>query len=163
MATTIALLALAGAARADEPDPAIAVVVGAGTNLAGFIVGGAVLTSGRTNGAVNAGWLTIEGAFTASPLAAHAVSGEWGRGALFSIVPAGCMAGTATLFGLVPGVVDQGSLPQQRLMWGLFVAGQLASAVGIVDAAFAPLRRNKLFLAPAIGGGQVGLELGGLL
>ena len=111
----------------------------------------------------NAGWLTIEGGFTLAPFAAHAVEGEWGRGALFASVPAACLAGSAAEFGVVPVTIDQGTLPQQRIMWALFVGGQIASVVGVIDAAFAPLRARNLFVAPTVGAGHVGLTMGGVL
>lgn len=158
----IALFAAPRVARA-EPDAGLAIVTGAATNVAGFLVGGAILSTGHTLASNNAGWLTLESGFVLSPLVAHAVEGEWGRGLLFSAVPLACLGGTATLFGVVPNTVDQGSLPQQRLMWGLFVGGQFASAVGIVDAAFAPLRASKIRVVPIVGLGQVGLSVGGEL
>ena len=160
----LAVFALSPApARAEEPDAGLAVLVGAATNVAGFIVGGAVLATSHSSAANNAGWLTIESGFVLSPLAAHAVEGEWGRGALFAAVPAGCLAGTASLMGVVPDTFDQGPLPEQRLLWGLFVAGQLVSAVGVVDAAFAPMRRRNVFITPTVGVGHVGLSIGGIL
>jgi hypothetical protein len=159
----VALLLPPSVASAEEPDAGLAVVVGAASNVAAFIVGGTVLATSHSDAVNNAGWLTIESGFVLAPFAAHAVEGEWGRGALFAAVPAACLGGTATLFGVVPNTVDQGSLPQQRLMWGLFVAGQFAAAVGIVDAAFAPMRAHKIVVAPTIGVGHVGLSIGGIL
>jgi hypothetical protein len=161
--TVVLSVSSSSRARAEEPDAATAVLVGAATNVAGFIVGGAVLSTSHTNAVNSAGWLMIESGFVLSPFAAHAVEGEWGRGALFAAVPAACLGGTATLFGVVPNTVDQGSLPQQRLMWGLFVASEFASVVGIVDAAFAPTRKRKLTILPAVGFGQVGVQIGGVL
>jgi hypothetical protein len=158
-----ALLLVPSPAHAEEPDAGLAILTGAGANLAGFIVGGAILATSHTNTQNSAGWLTLESGFVLSPLLSHGVEGEWGRGALFASVPAACLAGTATLFGVVPNTVDQGSLPQQRLMWGLFVAGQFASAVGVVDAAFAPMRRRNILIVPTVGLGQVGLQIGGVL
>jgi len=150
-------------ARAEEPDAGLALIVGAATNVAGFIVGGAVLATSHSSAANNAGWLTLETGFVLSPFAAHAVEGEWGRGVLFAAVPAACVAGTASLMGVVPNTFDQGPLPEQRLLWGLFVAGQVASAVGVVDAALAPMRKRKVFITPTVGVGHVGLSIGGIL
>jgi hypothetical protein len=158
-----AALLAANEGSAAEPDGGLAVLAGGASNLAGFIVGGAMLAANHANALNNAGWLTIEGGFTLAPFAAHAAEGEWGRGALFASVPAACLAGSAAQFGVVPTVIDQGSLPEQRVMWGLFVGGQVAAVVGVIDAAFAPLRARKMFVAPTIGAGHVGLTLGGIL
>ena len=157
-----ALLFTPSSARADEPDGGLALVVGAATNLAGMVVGGAIMASSSNVRVDNAGWLTIESAFTIAPFAAHAVVGEWGRGALFASVPAAAVGGTAALFANVPGAVDAGSLEQQRLMWGLFVAGQVASIAGVVDAALAPWRSKRIVIAPSMGAGQVGAQIGGV-
>jgi hypothetical protein len=163
VAVVAAALPWAMSARAEEPDAGLAVVVGAGMNVAGLIVGGAVLATSHSSAANSAGWLTMESSFVLSPFAAHAVEGEWGRGALFAAVPAACLAGSATLIGVVPDTIDLGPLPQQRVMWILFGIGQLASAVGIIDATFAPMRKRKVFIVPTVGFGHMGLSIGGIL
>lgn len=150
-------------ATAEEPDGALAVLVGGATNLVGIVVG-AALTANQVNneGLSNAGWLTIETGFALAPLTAHAVVGEWGRGALFAAAPAATLGGTVALFAAVPDAVDSGSLDQQRLMWGLLVAGQLASVAGIIDAALAPGQSKTLLVAPVIGLGKAGAQIGGV-
>jgi hypothetical protein len=150
-------------ARAEEPDGGLALIVGAASSLAGMVVGGALVTTNHASDVTrNAGWLTIESGFTLAPFAAPGAVGEWGRGALFAAAPAAALGGTATLFGLVPNTIDQGSLEQQRLMWGLFVAGQIASVAGVVDAALAPWRAKNLVIAPSVGAGRAGVEIGGV-
>jgi len=161
-ALTLAVLAPA-MASADEPGAGLAVFTGAAVNVAGFIAGGAMLATNHSTALNNAGWFTIEGGFTLAPFAAHAVEGEWGRGALFAALPAACLAGTAAEFGVVPATIDQGTLPEQRLQWALFLVGQFASMAGVVDAAFAPMRARKWYVAPTVGGGRFGLTLGGTL
>jgi hypothetical protein len=166
LSSSIGALALCLAptpASAEEPDAGLAVIVGAASNLAGMVVGGTEMaTSHGKDTVLNAGWLTIETGFTVAPFAAHAVVGEWGRGALFAVVPAAAVGGTATLFGTAPNVVDRGSIDQQRLMWCLFVAGQVVSIAGVIDAALAPWRSKKIFLAPTVGAGRVGVQIGGI-
>jgi hypothetical protein len=163
IALLAALLAAPRAARAEGPDGAMAIVAGAGSEVAGFIIGGTVLATGHTLQASNVGWLTIESGFVLAPLAAHAVEGEWGRGALFASVPAACVAATSTLFAVIPNTVDYGSLPQQRTMWGLFIGAQAAAFIGVVDAALAPRRARSIMVAPMVGVGHVGLQIGGVL
>jgi hypothetical protein len=75
-----------------------------------------------------------------APLAAHAVVGEWGRGALFAAPPAAMWTGSAILAEYAPNVVAHGTLEQQRVLWAFFGVGFFASAVGVVDAAFADRR-----------------------
>jgi hypothetical protein len=151
-------------ARAAEPDPGLALFSGAAVNLAGFVVGGTLLATSHGRGAQNsAGWLTMESAFTVSPLVAHGVVDEWWRGAAFAALPAATLATTAGIFADDPTAVERGGLPEQRWMWALFGVGLFASAAGIVDAMFAPARALPVRVAPAIGAGQVGLRIGGTL
>jgi hypothetical protein len=160
----IAPLLVAVPAGAAEPDPALALLTGAATQVAGFIVGGTLLVTNHGHDEqANAGWLTVEGGFTLAPFAAHAVVGEWGRGAVFAALPAGALGGTAALFGVVPGVVESGTLEQQRVMWALFVGGLFASGAGVVDAVLVSARARRVTVAPTIGSGRVGLQIGGTL
>jgi hypothetical protein len=161
----MATLLVGAPARAADPDPALAFVAGAAISLAGFVAGSTVLaTGGDDSGRSNAGWLVIEGGLALAPLAAHGVTGEWGRGAAFTAAPAAMLAGTATLFGLEPGTVDHGTLPQQRVMWALFGAAIVSSMAGVVDAMFAlDRRRAGVHVAPAVGVGQLGVQIRGVL
>src|ERR1700729_2640881 len=102
LALALPVLLRAPSAHADEPDGTLAAFAGAATNLAGFIVGGAVLATGHRYAVPNnAGWLSIQGGFVLAPFVAHGVVGEWGRGALFSAIPAAAFAGTVALFDAV--------------------------------------------------------------
>jgi len=151
-------------ARAAEPDPGAALFSGAALNLAGFVVGGALLATSHGGAAQNnAGWLSMEGAFTLSPVVAHGVVGEWWRGAAFAAVPGAALAVTAGMFASDGTAVERGELPEQRWMWGLYGVGLFASAAGIVDAMFAPARALPVRVAPVLGAGQVGLRIGGTL
>jgi hypothetical protein len=159
-----ALLFIAPSARASGADPAVALVAGAAVSLAGFAVGGALLAnSGDQAAQNNAGWLTIQGGFALAPLVAHGAVGEWGRGAAFASVPTAMFAGTATLFGLEPDAVDHGTLPEQRVIWGLLCAGLFSGALGVVDVAFAPDRARSVHVSPTVGATGVGLQIGGAL
>ncbi len=160
------LTALPRAACADEDGEKSGwALAGAGAlDVAGFVAGSLLLARAHGNHlADNAGWLTIESGLTLAPLAAHGVSGEWGRGALFAAAPLATLAVTTGLFQAVPGTVEGGTLPQQRWMWAMFGGGLFTSAVGVVDALWAPGRARKITLRPAVGSGQVGLQIGGTL
>jgi hypothetical protein len=162
-ATALAVAMLVGPpARAAEPDAAAGLAVGAATLLAGFAVGGTMMaTSHDTTSVDEAGWFALESGFVLAPLAAHAVVGEWSRGALFAAVPAATTLGTIPVFLVNSTAVDHGSLPEQRWMWGLFGVGMFSAAAGVVDVAFAPGRAVRV--APMMGPGTAGLTLGGAL
>ena len=161
-ATLAIAVAMAPPARADDPDPAVAIAVGAATIFAGFAVGGTFIAATGDDAARNeAGWFLIESGFALAPLTSHAVVGEWGRGAAFAAVPTATTLGTIPVFLLNPASVDHGTLPQQRVMWGLFCTGLAASMVGVIDTAFSPSRR--LHIAPLLGAGQGGIVFGGEL
>jgi hypothetical protein len=161
-----AILIAASPAGAAEPDGGIAFVAGAAAYVATFTVGGLLLATSN-DGATqsNAGWLTIESGFVMAPLASHAFAGEWGRGLVFAAPPLAAMAGTATLFDLQPQTIIHGSLPQQRVLWSLFVVGLLSGSAGIVDGVLAPSRRRPrpIAIAPSLGRGQMGVSIEGTL
>jgi hypothetical protein len=133
-------------------------------DVAGFVAGSTLLARGQGDHfRDNAGWLTIESGFVLSPFAAHAVSGEWGRGTLFAMVPLSTLAVTLALFQMEPDTVESGTLVQQRWMWAMFGAGLFASGVGVVDSLWAPARSQRLSAVPLVGPGQAGLAIGGSL
>jgi hypothetical protein len=148
-------------ARAGEPDPALAVVVGGASLLAGFVVGGTLITTSDDAASKAAGWFAIQGGFVLAPLGAHAAVGEWGRGALFASVPTATTLATIPVFLEQPAAVEHGSLEEQRVMWGLFVGGLGVAVAGVVDAALAPGR--AVHVAPMLGSGTTGLVVGGAL
>jgi len=176
------LTAIPCAARADDgaSSSGWALASAGAIDVTGFIVGGMLLARGGGDHLRdNAGWLTIESGFVLSPVAAHGVNGEWGRGALFAVVPLAALAVTAALFQAEPDTVEGGTLPQQRWMWAMFGGGLFASAVGVVDALWAPgrapgrasgrasgrapARARALVVWPAVARDQFGLQIGGTL
>jgi hypothetical protein len=48
-------------------------------------------------------------------------------------------------------------------MWSLFGVGLFASAIGVIDVAFAGQRSQALHVAPAIGFGEMGMQITGAL
>jgi|SRR5580658_9955089 hypothetical protein len=167
LASSVLLSSLLPATAHADPDGALALASGAAVNLAGMIAGATILSAGNlSNSMNNAGWYTIEAGFTLSPLVAHGVVGEWGRGAAFAAFPAAMTGGTVALFQAVPNTIDHGTLGQQRVMWALFGLDLAGSVAGIVDAANAKRRAHPLRdlrIAPVVGGGEVGVGIGGLL
>jgi hypothetical protein len=169
----LALLALPASSRADPADGALALLAGSATTVAGFAAGGVLLgTSGDRNAPNNAGWLAIQTGFALAPFTAHAVVGEWGRGALFASVPAAMWGGSAGMMSYAPDIVSGGTLEQQRILWGFFGVGFVSAIVGVVDATFAGRRWKAgagaasspgVRLAPLATAGGAGLALGGTL
>jgi hypothetical protein len=154
------------AARADDGGASAgwALASAGAIDVTGFIVGGTLLARGRGVPMTdNAGWLTMQSSFVLSPLVAHGVNGEWGRGALFAVLPLAALAITTALFQADPETVESGTLEQQRWMWAMFGAGLLTSTVGVVDALFAPARAPAIVIRPAVARGQVGVQIGGTL
>ncbi len=147
-----------------EPDPALGFITGASVFLVGFGLGGVLLTaSSQSRADQNAGWLTIQSGFALAPLAAHAVTGEWTRGALFATVPTAAALTSGTVIAVFPDAVANGQLPKQRVLWGSFGVGLFSSVVGIVDATFVRKRLHAVTLSPSVGAGTVGLDVGGTL
>jgi ABC-type uncharacterized transport system permease subunit len=103
----------------------------------------------------------MESGFTLAPLLSHALVGEWGRGALFAAVPTATTLATEPVLSTNEAAVEHGTLPQQRVMWGLFCGGLAASMAGIIDTAFAPGR--SVHVAPLLGAGSAGLLVGSTL
>src|SRR5579859_55751 len=150
------------------PDPVAALLVGGATIFAGFTAGATIIATGSDLGSpsdaaarqTQIGWWVMEGGFALAPLTAHAVVGEWGRGALFSAVPTLTGLGTIPVFLEQPAAVEHGTLEEQRVMYVLYGVGLVGAVVGVVDAAFAPGRR-AVHVAPMVGSGRAGLVLGG--
>ncbi len=162
-ALAVALSAVAIPVRADEPDTGLAFVTGASVFLAGFVAGGTLIAGNAGRGADTAGWLTMQASFAVAPLAAHGVVGEWGRGLVFAAAPTAAAGGNAVLFATDPNAVRHSVLSEQRVLWSLFGFGLFSGLVGIVDATFADRRAKALVIAPSVGAGRVGLEVGGVL
>ena len=149
-------------ARAEQPDPGVAVLVGAATIVAGFAAGGTMLAAHGDDPRVNGtAWLGVETGFTLAPLLAHGVVGEWGRGAAFAALPAATTLGTIPIFVNDPSAEEHGYLWEQDLLWGFFVTGLAAATVGVIDAAYASSRWVRV--APMVAPGHAGLVVGGVL
>lgn len=159
-----AALVLVAPPAVAEPDPAVGVVAGSAVLLLGFTVGSTVVaTADGLNGPTNVGWLVMESGFVLAPWTAHAALGQWTRGLGFAALPAATVGGTAGLFDYSAGTVLHGTLVQQRILWGLFGAGLVSSVIGVLDVAFATPRSGSIAVAPMVGPGQAGLEVGGCL
>jgi len=160
-ALTAALL-VAPSARAEGPDPALAFAAGAATVFAGFVVGGTFMAANQGSASkTEAGWFALESGFSVAPLVSHGLVGEWARGAVFASIPTATTLATIPVFLVNGAGVEHGTLPQQRVMWGLFCGGLAASMAGVIDTVFSPGR--ALHVAPVLGAGGAGVVVGGAL
>jgi hypothetical protein len=147
-----------------DPDPGMGVVAGVATLVLGFAVGGTMIaTASGSNGPSNAGWLIMNSGLVLAPLAAHGAVGQWGRGLVFSALPAATEGGAVALFEYDSGTILHGSLPEQRLLWGLFGAGLIGSIVGIIDVAITAPRIGPVTVSPSVARDGAGLQVGGTL
>jgi len=169
VALVLILLAAPRAADAAEPDTGLAFFTATALDVAGFMVGGALIATSAAEGAGDAqrsfGWLAMQAGFTLSPLAAHGLIGEWDRGVTFAAVPAGALAGTAAFYRSRTDGVEYSSWADQWMVWGLFTAGLAASAAGAIDVLFAGSRPHGRTVAvrPCVGPGVAGLQIEGPL
>lgn len=147
----------------DEPDTALAFVAGASVLVLGLGVGASLIGSNAGRPTDNAGWMVMQSGFAAAPFVAHGVAGEWGRGLLFACPPLATTAGTATVFAVDEKAVRHSALPEQRLLWSLFVVGLFSSAYGVVDSTFADTRARRLVVTPVAGLGSAGIDVEGTL
>jgi hypothetical protein len=178
----IGLVSITSAARAEEtaaperqPDTAAAFIAGASVIVAGLGVGASLIGSNGGSGGKcvsggactksldNAGWMVMQSSFAAAPIVAHGITGEWGRGLLFSSVPLATTAGSATVLAIDPNAVRHSPLPEQRILWSLFVVGLFSSAYGVVDALSADERARHLVVTPVVGRGIAGIDVEGTL
>jgi hypothetical protein len=147
-----------------EPDPAVGFVAGTAVLLLGFTVGATVVAGANgSNGPTNAGWLIMESGFALAPWTAHAALGQWTRGLAFTAIPAATFGGTVGLVDYSPGTVLHGTLTEQRTLWGLFGVGLASGVIGVVDVTFAGPRPRSVAIAPMVGAGEVGMQVGGSL
>jgi hypothetical protein len=162
LAASLGALVFATPSARAEPDPGVGLVAGTAVLLLGFTVGSTmVATADGSNIATNSGWLVMESGFVVAPWTAHAALGQWARGLAFAALPAATTGGTVGLFDYAPGTVLHGTLVQQRILWGLFGTGLVSSVVGMLDVTLARPRAGSVAVAPMVGAGQVGLQVGG--
>jgi hypothetical protein len=161
------LSSIASAAHAEEPAPApdttAAFVAGTSVFVVGLGLGASLIGSNGGRPMDITGWMVMQSGFAAAPIVAHGITEEWGRGLLFGSVPLATTAGTATVFAIDPNAVRHSALPEQRLLWSLFVVGLFSSAYGVVDALSADERARQLVVTPVVGRGAAGIYVEGTL
>lgn len=153
------------------PKPMLALFTGATTALVSLGVGGTMIASGRTS-AANTGILFATSGLSLAPLFAHGVVDEWGRGALFSLMPLAVGGGFVALMATEDDLLRDRATP--ALQWGVFgltTAALFSSALGVLDAVRVmerqPARfvssRARLSVEPAFDLRSAVLRVGGVL
>ncbi len=171
------------AAPSDPPDPprradppiTLAIIAGVATAFFPLVLGAVYTASAGSDGQRDVGYAVAGAGFALSPLAGHAVLGEWERAAAFGALP---VASELAICGLVkaePDAVFHGTT-LSRTSFGIFYSFDIfGAAAGIVDVMLAGERRRPdgtrgagwrlphIMLAPSVGRAQAGLVLGGTL
>jgi hypothetical protein len=164
------VLALAGAARADdEPPVGWSAGVGFGLALVPMAVGGGIAALNDDPGVRRAAMHTFTVGLAVAPIVSHLIAKEWTRAAIFGAVP---LAAAALAIGLLEGSRPDDLLGEganaPRVTYGAALAVEIvATGVGLIDSLMAGERARKkkrsIALVPSVGPSRVGLTLGGSL
>jgi hypothetical protein len=164
----VLLVALSGALIEPPPPPpdasakrTLAFTIGAAIDAVTFAVGVALVGSDRPGfDQSRAGWITCSAGFTLGPFVAHAITGQWLRGAVFSAVPLAGTIGNAIVLGSTTQTIDVTPLMQnQRLVVVFTSVGILGSVIGLVDVLL--FKPNTVHVTPTISQTGGGFVLGG--
>jgi hypothetical protein len=156
----------------------IAFVTGSLLAAVPFGIGATITSSSHEIETNNAGVITLQSGFLVAPMVSHAIVGEWGRGAIFSILPALSSAGMAALLASTPTAVTHTTLETQRYFYLLVTGSVVGGTIGVVDSLRAPARErarerererlrergsSSLWIAPILDSRTWGIGLGGFL
>ncbi len=167
----VLLVALSGSVLSEPPPPApptktgIALAVGVAIDAVTFAVGVALVGSDQAGfDQARAGWVTCTAGFALGPFVAHAMTGQWLRGAAFSGVPLAMTVGDAIVLGSSSSqTIDQMLLnPDQRLIFVFTSVGLLGSVIGLLDVALSkPAKAASLRVTPTVSRTGAGFVVGG--
>lgn len=158
VALVLALIAAPAVARADDepPDPAgLAFAVGGGLGVASFAVGTTMMSTSTERSFRNTGVFVASTGLVLAPLAAHAVTGEWGRGALFALPPLVAEGTLVVVFATTPDALNHAPASIRIPYASAVGIAVVTSAIGVVDAMrFSDrTRKRRVSLSPfGIGG-----------
>ncbi len=165
------LVALSGAPLAEPPPPppdttaktTWAFVIGAAIDAVTFAVGVALVGSDQAGfDQARAGWVTCSAGFTVGPFVAHAITGQWLRGAIFSAVPLASTIGNAVVLGSSKKTIDVTPLQQDQRFIVLFTSvGLLGSVIGLVDVLLFKPKPASVHITPTISQSGAGFVIGG--
>lgn len=164
------LVALSGAPLAEPPPPdttaktTLAFAIGAAIDVVTFAVGVALTASDQAGfDQARAGWVTCSAGFTLGPFVAHAITGQWLRGAIFSAVPLAGTIGNAVVLGSASKqTIDVTPLQQDQRFIVLFTGvGLLGSVIGLVDVLLFKPTKTAIRVTPTVSQTGAGLFVGG--
>lgn len=140
-----------------------ALVIGIAIDTVSFAIGVATLGNDQLAGdQARAGWITCSAGFTVAPFVAHAIVGQWLRGAALSAVPLAGVIGNAIVLGANPNVDQMPLNPDQRLVYAFTTAGLLGSFIGLLDVAlYKPSKPRAVHVSPSISRAGGGFVVGG--
>ncbi len=159
------VVALAGAAVADEREPPVAVAAGAGAGLAivPLLAGGVLFASSDDDGLRRTGAYVAMAGLVLAPTVAHLAVREWKRAAIFAALPLAAFIANVVLFQIDPQVTTYGS-PATRTTFGIaLTCATVGATVGLVDTFGASDRwraRHRVMVTPSVGAGGGGVTLG---
>lgn len=135
--------------------------VGAAIDALSFAVGVALLgTDAAGFDQARAGWMTCSFGFALGPFVGHAITGQWLRGALFSVVPVAAAVGNAIVLLPPTETIDQTPLiNDQRFIWAFTSIGLAGSVAGLIDVALA--KPSPVRITPAVSKDGASLFVGG--
>ena len=143
-----------------------ALAIGIAIDAVSFAVGAATLGNDELAGdRARAGWLTCSAGFAVAPFVAHAIMGQWLRGAAFSAVPLASVVGNAFVLGANSNVDQMPLNPDQRLVYAFTTAGLLGSFIGLLDVVLYKPSKPRVVrwahVAPSISRAGGGFVVGG--
>jgi hypothetical protein len=141
--------------------------VGAGVVLAlgSLATGGLVLATHEDTASRKAGNYTVLYGVALAPIVSHSVAAEWGRAALFGMVPVASVLAATWLIESSPGLLVDGSLGKRRVLTACYSLTLLSAAIGLYDSMSAGerTRPRHVALAPVLGRGELGVAVGGVM
>jgi hypothetical protein len=172
VAVSVLLVCSSARAQRAEDDGAQArmlssVSAGVALALGSLAVGGTLLALEPSNAGRKPGAAIMVTGVALSPIASHALFGEWARAALFGVVPVAGAAGAVALIESAPLLQGHGSLAERRLLTACYCVTLLSAAIGLYDsmnaAERARERQGGIALSPWIERGGAGAVVGGVL
>lgn len=151
--------------EAAETRMLLSLSTGTALALGSLAIGGVVLATEQTNAARKAGAFTIVSGLALAPIVSHAIAGEWGRAALFGVLPVAGATAAIVVIESAPVLQGHGVLSQRRFLTACYTITLLSAAIGLYDSLNAAerARERQIAIAPWFERGGVGAWVGGAL
>lgn len=158
-----------------QADPPVAIALAAGAATAFLPLALGVMHTANAPvyayGLRNVGYIVAGAGIAIAPIVSHVIVGEYKRAAAFGAAPVAAQIAMIALVTAEPWAVFSGTKGSRTTFGLLFAVDAFGAAIGLIDVALARDRANKrasllpggITIAPAIGGGNVGIAVGGTL